>query len=94
VTSAKQSDNSTKDIATVGNATIEYTNDFVDATQQKAKLIHELERLDNEIKRSQTILNNPQFVQKAPQVKIKAEREKLTKYQAQYNEISHQLKNK
>ena len=48
-------------------------------------------RLEKEIKRASGMLANPNFTSKAPQAKVDQEKEKLAKYQEQYEMTKVQL---
>ncbi|UUD35048.1 valine--tRNA ligase [Mycoplasmopsis caviae] len=56
-----------------------------------AKLNEKIAHLENEIKRSNAILNNQNFIAKAPANKVEEEKQKLAKYQEEYNKYKEEL---
>ena len=77
---------------TVENAVLTVKmDDLVDLEEEKEKLSKEVARLEKEIKRASGMLANPNFTSKAPQAKVDQEKEKLAKYQEQYEMTKVQL---
>ena len=62
--------------------------ELVDVEKEIARLEKEAGRLEGEIKRAKGMLSNERFVSKAPAAKVEAEKEKLEKYTAKWNESS------
>ena len=66
-------------------------SDLVDKEEVKKQLLEQKAKLEGELKRSQGMLSNPNFINKAPEAKVNAEKEKLNKYQEQYNAVVKHL---
>jgi valyl-tRNA synthetase len=60
---------------------------LVDIKEELTKQQQELKRLEGEIKRAEAMLSNPNFIEKAPTFKVEAEKEKLSSYQKQYQNV-------
>ncbi len=66
-------------------------SDLVDLAEVKKQLEDDKARLENELKRSRNMLSNENFLAKAKPEKVEAEKEKLAKYEEQYNEVLKHL---
>lgn len=67
------------------------TKELLNLEDEKARLLKEKDKLTNELIRSHQMLSNANFLAKAPREKINNEKEKLTKYQKQLNEVNEIL---
>ena len=65
---------------------------LVDKNEEIKKLEEQSITLSNEISRCEKMLNNPNFISKAPQSKVEEEKQKLIKYQENYQEVISRLK--
>lgn len=67
------------------------TKELLNLEDEKARLLKEKDKLTNELIRSHQMLSNANFLAKAPREKINNEKEKLSKYQKQLNEVNEIL---
>lgn len=67
------------------------TKELLNLEDEKARLLKEKDKLTNELTRSHQMLSNANFLAKAPREKINNEKEKLSKYQKQLNEVNEIL---
>ena len=65
--------------------------ELIDKEAEIKRLETELAKLTNELERSNKMLSNPNFLAKAAPDKIEAERAKLAKYEATYQEVLKHL---
>ena len=77
-------------ISLLGKFTLQ--EEVIDASELKAQIKQQIEKLMFEIKRSSGMLSNAGFVAKAPQKLIDAEKQKLADNQAKLTELEEKLK--
>ena len=65
--------------------------ELIDYEKELSRLNNEATRLQMEVERSHKMLGNPSFVAKAPADKVALEKEKLSKYEEQLNEVKNTL---